>query len=77
MTYLPNLQAEMQRFGIDEVSIAIAAKRTKKTVQNWFNGIGEPSFSQAKAIRDLHFPDFQMEYLFAKEPITNETKKAS
>lgn len=73
MDYLPNLKAEMERYSVDEAAVASAASRTKKTVQNWFKGIGEPSYLQAKRIKDELFPDFEIEYLFSPEPINPAT----
>ena len=61
---LPNLAAEMTRHEVSDDDIAAVSNRTVKTVQNWFKGIGEPSYSQAKAIRDKCFPGMDIEYLF-------------
>lgn len=69
MSYLPNLEAEMARYAVDEEDIARVASRSVKTVQNWFKGKGEPSFTQAKAIRDQLFPNMEIEYLFEPEPL--------
>lgn len=65
MTYLPNLKAEMSRHSVGEEEIARAAGRSVKTIQNWLRGKGEPSYSQAKSIRDTCFPSMEIEYLFA------------
>lgn len=65
----PNLQAEMSRYGVDEEAVAGAAKRSVKTIQNWFKGKGEPSYTQAQAIRDQCFPSMEIEYLFSNQPL--------
>ena len=62
---LPNLQREMNACDVSEASIAVAANRSTRTIQNWFDGIGEPTYSQAKAIRDSLFPSMEIEYLFS------------
>ena len=64
--FLPNLQQEMDSCDVSEASIAVAANRSTRTIQNWFDGIGEPSYSQAKAIRDSLFPEMDIEYLFSE-----------
>lgn len=65
----PNLQAEMSRYEVDEEAIASAAQRSVKTIQNWFKGKGEPSYTQAQAIRDECFPSMPIEYLFSTQPL--------
>jgi len=65
---LPNLQQEMKEHGVSEAAIAVAANRSTRTIQNWFIGVGEPSYSQARAIRDDLFPTMEIEYLFADTP---------
>lgn len=69
MTFLPNLEAEMSRHSIDEEAVAKAASRSVKTIQNWFKGKGEPSYTQAKDIRDQCFPGMEIEYLFDSKPL--------
>ena len=64
MSFLPNLEAEMLRCSIEEEDIAQAASCSVETVQTWFSGESEPSFGQAKAIRDKKFPAMNIEYLF-------------
>ena len=61
----PNLQQEMQDCNVSEAAIAVAADRSTRTIQNWFDGIGEPSYSQALAIRESLFPKLEIEYLFS------------
>lgn len=68
-TFLPNLAAEMSRHSVEEEAVAAAAHRGVKTIQNWFKGKGEPSYRQAKAIRDSCFPKMDIEYLFNSTPI--------
>ena len=65
---LPNLQIEMENRGVSEAAVAVAAKRTTRTIQNWFDGVGEPTYSQALAIRNDLFPSMEIEYLFASDP---------
>lgn len=62
---LQNLQIEMKGQGVSEAAIAVAANRSTRTIQNWFLGIGEPSYSQALSIRNNLFPSMEIEYLFA------------
>lgn len=69
MTFLPNLEAEMSRHDVDESAVAKAASRSVKTIQNWFKGKGEPSYTQARDIRDQCFPGMEIEYLFDSRPI--------
>lgn len=69
MTFLPNLEAEMSRHSVEEEDIAKAASRSVKTIQNWLRGKGEPSYTQAKEIRDRCFPGMEIEYLFDSEPL--------
>lgn len=65
---LPNLQTEMENCNVSEAAVAVAANRSTRTIQNWFDGIGEPTYSQALAIRNNLFPSMEIEYLFADEP---------
>ena len=62
---LPNLQQEMMDCDVSEAAIAVAADRSTRTIQNWFDGIGEPSYSQASSIRNSLFPTLEIEYLFS------------
>ena len=64
----PILQQEMKNNDVSEAAIAVAANRSTRTIQNWFIGVGEPSYSQALAIRDNLFPTMEIEYLFADSP---------
>lgn len=63
----PNLQIEMENCDVSEAAVAVAANRSIRTIQNWFDGIGEPTYSQALAIRNDLFPSMEIEYLFAGE----------
>ena len=65
----PVLQQEMKNQGVSEADLAVATNRTTRTIQNWFGGVGEPSYSQALAIRDSLFPSMEIEYLFSDTPI--------
>ena len=62
---LPNLQQEMVDCEVSEAAVAVAADRSTRTIQNWFDGIGEPSYSQALSIREKLFPSLDIEYLFS------------
>ena len=64
----PVLQQEMKSHGVSEAAIAVATNRSTRTIQNWFVGVGEPSYSQALAIRDNLFPTLEIEYLFSDTP---------
>lgn len=69
ITAFPNLSAEMARLGVEVEDISGVVSRGTKTVKSWLNGKTEPSYAQAKAIRDQLFPDVNLEYLFSDTPL--------
>ncbi|MBQ9000448.1 MAG: hypothetical protein IJ087_01165 [Eggerthellaceae bacterium] len=72
MSY-PNLEAEMNRYGITAKQIANYLGRGGNTVSAWMNG-AEAAFPimKAKMVRDHFFPNNTLDYLFSEVPLPPE-----
>jgi DNA-binding XRE family transcriptional regulator len=62
-----NLLAEMIRFGITKHQIADLLGITFNTISTKLKGEYEFTLKEARAIREIFFPQFSYEYLFAYE----------
>lgn len=70
----PNLAAEIARTGISYGDVYATAAdsvgKTVDTVSNWVSGrAGELPVVAAFAIRDKHFPQLSIDYLFSTRPL--------
>lgn len=63
---LRNLKAEMTRKDINAEVIAKTLGVTERTVRNKIDGATGFSFFETLKIREKHFPDLTLEYLFEK-----------
>lgn len=61
----PNLRAEMARKRITNGDLATTIGCDVSTMSGKLNTSGRLKFVEAKKIKDTHFPDLDMEYLFA------------
>lgn len=64
----PNLNAEMARHNITPKDIAEALNMTLETARNKLTGRTKLSTPEAEKIRDKHFPNMSMDYLFSLKP---------
>lgn len=67
----PNLLAEMARHYITMKMLAEATGIGYETLKDRMSGVSEFRRSEMVAIKQV-FPEFTMDYLFSKEPITKE-----
>ena len=64
----PNLEAEMTRHSVTQVSIAELVGKTPETVSKWMNGRnGEFPVSAAMEVKREFFPGCDVEYLFDRK----------
>ena len=61
---LPNLRAEMRRYGITAAALAETIGRSERCVRNKLSGKGEFSMGEGACIRDTYFPGADLDYLF-------------
>ena len=64
MVTYANLRAEMARTGLDNHKIAETLQIAERSFRNKLNGLSAFTLPEAKAIRDVHFPNFAIEDLF-------------
>ncbi|MBC8581495.1 helix-turn-helix domain-containing protein [Zhenhengia yiwuensis] len=60
-----NLKAEMGRNSIRAKDIAKALNVREATISFKMNGKSDFTFNEAKQIKEIFFPDLDIEYLFA------------
>jgi transcriptional regulator with XRE-family HTH domain len=61
-----NLRAEMVRKGLTFQNLAETLDVRHGTISDKMNGKSEFWYSEAVKIRDTHFPECSLEYLFAR-----------
>ncbi len=61
---LLNFAAEMARKNLEPKDIASTIKRDERTVKNKIKGVTPLLYSEAVLIRDIHFPELDLDYLF-------------
>jgi DNA-binding XRE family transcriptional regulator len=66
-----NLLAEMVRFGISKRKMAESLGIGFVTISTKLKGEYEFTLKEARAIREIFFPQFSYEYLFAYEEAEN------
>lgn len=69
----PNLTAEMARRNITVNDVAHRLGKHADTVRNWMRGKGDFQMQTAIEVRNEFFPECSIEYLFSKEPYTNQS----
>lgn len=62
----PNLEAEMARNNVRNEDIAKAIKKDERTIRNKRSGATDFTWNETLIIRDVFFPNLQLEYLFEK-----------
>ena len=72
MSY-PNLEAEMNRYGITGGEIGAYLGRGANTISSWMNG-ADAAFPivKAKMVRDHCFPGNSLDYMFSEVPLPPE-----
>lgn len=66
----PNLEAEMTRHGIKQEDFARMLGKRPETISSWMNGkSGDFPVRAAMRIKEEKFPNCEVEYLFAQEPV--------
>ena len=63
---LPNLMAEMKRYGITYHDIAKLLEKSEKTARDKISGKSRFDVHEAMAVRDMFFRGMTIEYLFAR-----------
>lgn len=74
---LPNLKAEMTRFGVTYKDIANIIEKDVRAIKNRVNGNVNISAEELKTIRDAFFPFCTLDYLLEETPAIVETKRYS
>ncbi len=59
-----NLEAEMKRKGITRSDIAKCIGCSMRTIYSRFNGESQWLYNECVVIRDVFFPDSDLQYLF-------------
>lgn len=67
-----NLIAEMARYGLKNKDIQAVLKCSEKTARNKIHGESALTYREAKMIRDVLFPNLDLEYLFAEDDSTKQ-----
>ena len=65
---LRNLKAEMVRTDLSVAEMSQTINKSDQTTRDKLAGKSDFSISEAFRIRDAHFPDMDLEYLFAQSP---------
>lgn len=60
-----NLEVEMLKKKIGKSDIARTIKKTDRCVRDKMSGKGDFTWGEVNIIRDTHFPECSIEYLFA------------
>lgn len=71
----PNLCAEMARKNIEQKDIATILKKGPDGISLKFNGKRAWLLEEAKAIKNIFFPNLQIEYLFATKDEIKEKEE--
>lgn len=63
----PNLLAEMARKCLSNLDLAKLLDLSDRTIRHRMSGSYDFTLSEMELIRDTHFPEHSLEYLFARK----------